>query len=260
MRMTGLRRLLVLIAVALLLPLAARADGLTVFAAASLTDALGDVGKLWQAEGHAPFRASFAASSTLARQIEQGAPANLFASADAKWMDYLASRNLIAADTRREMLGNDLVLVVPADHPATVAIGPGLDLAALLGAQGRLAVGDPAHVPAGIYAEQALRKLGLWDAVAPRLARTEDVRGALLLVERGEAPAGIVYATDAAVSGKVAIAGIFPADSHPPIVYPFAVTTSGDTAEARALLAFLAGPRASAAFARRGFRTEARDP
>jgi molybdate transport system substrate-binding protein len=258
-----MRRLLLVLAALLLLPLlplAARADALTVFAAASLTNVIGDVQQLWQAEGHAPFRASFAASSTLARQIEQGAPANLFASADTKWMDYLASRNLIVADTRRNLLGNDLVLIVPADHPAKLSIGPGFDLAALLGAGGRLAVGDPAHVPAGIYAEQALRKLGLWDVAAPRLARTEDVRGALLLVERGETPAGIVYGTDAAVSGKVAVAGTFPADSHPPIVYPFAVIASGDTAEARALLAFLAGPQARAAFVKRGFRTEQGDP
>ncbi len=250
-----MRRLLILL-FALLLPLAARADGLTVFAAASLTDALGDIGKLWQAEGHPAFRTSFASSSTLAKQIEQGAPANLFASADAKWMDYLATRKLIAADTRQNLLGNDLVLVVPADHPAQIAIGPGFDLAGLLGPGGRLATGDTAHVPAGIYAEQALRKLGVWDSVSARLARTEDVRAALLLVERGETPAGIVYATDAAVSPKVAVAGIFPADSHDAIVYPFAVTTSGDTPEARALLAFLAGPQARAAFAKRGFKTE----
>ena len=248
-------RLLALLA-SLLLALPAAADPLTVFAAASLTDAMGDIGKLWVAEGHEPFRTSFAASSTLARQIEQGAPANLFASADTKWMDYLAAHKLIAADTRRNLLGNALVLVVPAGHPAALAIGPGFDLAGVLGAGGRLAVGDPAHVPAGIYAEQALRKLGLWDAIAPRLARTEDVRSALLLVERGEAPAGIVYATDAAVSPKVAIAGTFPADSHDPIVYPFAATTTGDSADARALLAFLAGPQARAAFIKRGFTTE----
>lgn len=245
-----------LIALAILLPLAARAETLTVFAAASLTDALRDIGSLWQADGHAAFRTSFASSSTLARQIEQGAPANVFASADAKWMDYLADHNLIAGDTRRDLLGNDLVLIVPADHPTHVEISANTDLPALLGAGGRIAVGDPAHVPAGIYAEQALHKLGLWDAVAARLARTEDVRAALLLVERGEAPAGIVYATDAAVSRAVTIAGMFPADSHPPIVYPFAVTKSGDTPEARAFLTFLAGPQARDVFAKRGFKTE----
>jgi molybdate transport system substrate-binding protein len=248
-------RLLLILAL-LLAPAAARADELTVFAAASLTDAMRDIAALWQAAGHPPFRASFAASSTLARQIEQGAPANLFASADEKWMDELAKRDLLAAGTRSDLLGNDLVLVVPADRPAQVAIGPGFDLAALLGADGRLAVGDPAHVPAGIYAEQALRKLGLWTAIAPRLARAEDVRSALLLVERGEAPAGIVYATDAAASPRVSIAGTFPADSHDPITYPFALTKAGDTADARALLAFLHGDAAMAAFRVRGFKLE----
>ena len=136
--------------------------------------------------------------------------------------------------------------MVPADHPQHVTIGPGFDLMALLGANGRLATGDPAHVPVGIYAEQALKKLGLWDSVAPHLARTDDVRAALLLVERGEAPAGIVYATDAAVSKAVMVAGTFPANSHDPVSYPFAVTKSGDTPEARALLAVPvrpAGPR-----------------
>jgi len=249
-----MRRLL--LAILLLLPLSARAQDLTVFAAASLTDAMKDIATLWQNAGHAPLRQSFGASSTLARQIEQGAPVNLFASADEQWMDYLVERNLIAAGTRRQLLGNDLVLIVPADHAAKVAIGPGLDILALLGPTGRIATGDPAHVPVGLYAEQALRKLGLWEAVAPRLAATADVRAALLLVERGEAPAGVVYSTDAAVSKGVAIAGAFPDDSHDPITYPFAVTKSGDTPEARALMGFLAGPEARAVFLRRGFKVE----
>ncbi len=233
-----------------------RVQELTVFAAASLTDAMKDVSALWTQAGHPPLRMSFGSSSTLARQIEQGAPANLFASADQKWMDFLAEKKLIAADTRKDLLGNDLVLVVPADKPVHVTIGPGFDLAALLGPNGRLATGDPAHVPVGIYAEQALKKLGLWDGIAPRLARTDDVRAALLLVERGEAPAGIVYATDAAVSKGVMVAGTFPANSHDPVVYPFAVTKSGDTPQARALLAFLAGPQARAVFVQRGFKVE----
>ena len=245
-----------LLAVLMLLPLTARAQDLTVFAAASLTDAMQDIGTLWQQDGHPALRQSFGASSTLARQIEQGAPANLFASADEKWMDYLVERNLIAPGTRRQLLGNALVLIVPADHATKVQIGPGFDLLSLLGPSGRIATGDPEHVPVGLYAGQALRKLGLWDAVAPRLARTEDVRGALLLVERGEAPAGIVYSTDAAVSPGVAIAGVFPDDSHEPITYPFAVTKAGDTPEARALMAFLAGPQARAVFLRRGFKVE----
>ena len=240
----------------LLLPLTARAQEVTVFAAASLTDAMKDIAAKWVAAGHKPLVMSFGSSSTLARQIEQGAPANVFASADEKWMDYLAQKNLIVADTRKDLLGNDLVLVVSADTPMHVTINKGFELMALLGANGRLATGDPAHVPVGIYAEQALQKLGLWDSVSPRLARTEDVRAALLLVERGEVPAGIVYATDAAVSKAVMIAGTFPADSHDPVSYPFAVTKSGDTPEAHALLQFLSSPPARAVFAQRGFKVE----
>ena len=242
--------------VVLLLPLSARAQEVTVFAAASLTDAMKDISAKWSATGHKPLVMSFGSSSTLARQIEQGAPANVFASADEKWMDYLAQKNLIVADTRKDLLGNDLVLVVAADKPMHVTINKSFDLMALLGANGRLATGDPAHVPVGIYAEQALKKLGMWDNVSPRLARTEDVRAALLLVERGEAPAGIVYATDAAVSKAVMIAGTFPADSHDPVSYPFAVTKSGDTPEARALLQFLTSPPAREVFAQRGFKVE----
>jgi molybdate transport system substrate-binding protein len=240
----------------LLLPLAARAQEVTVFAASSLTDAMKDIAPAWLAAGHPPPRLSFGASSTLARQIEQGAPANVFASADQKWMDFLAAKKLIADGTRRDLLGNALVLVVAADKPVHVSIGKGFDLAALLGAKGRLATGDPAHVPVGIYARQALTSLGLWDGIEARLARTEDVRAALLLVERGEAPAGIVYATDAAASKAVTVAGTFPANSHDPVAYPFAVTAAGDNAEARAFLGFLTTPPARAIFVRRGFKVE----
>jgi molybdate transport system substrate-binding protein len=245
-----------LFALVLFVPLTARAQELTVFAAASLTDAMKDVSALWTKAGHPPLRLSFGASSTLARQIEQGAPVALFASADEKWMDYLAQKNLIVADTRKSLLGNDLVLVVLADKPLHVTIGPDFDLLGLLGATGRLATGDPAHVPVGIYAEQALKKLGLWDKVASRVAATEDVRAALLLVERGEAPAGIVYGTDAAVSKAVMVAGTFPASSHDPVSYPFAVVKSGDTPEARALLTFLESPQARVVFVQRGFKVE----
>ena len=241
---------------ALLLPVMAQAQEVTVFAAASLTEALRDVAALWTQAGHPPPRLSFGASSALARQIEQGAPAHLFASADRRWMDYLMEKNLIAADTRRDLLGNDLVLIVAAANPARVVLEPGVDLMGLLGANGRLATGDPEHVPVGIYAGQALKALGLWDALRPRLARTGDVRSALLLVERGEAPLGIVYATDAAVSKGVRVAGVFPADSHEPVTYPFAVTKAGDTPAARVLLRFLSAPEARAVFARRGFRVE----
>ena len=247
--------LLVLLAVA---P-AARAGGLTVFAAASLTDALRDVAASWANAGHVPPRLVFGASSSLARQIEQGAPADLFASADQRWMGDVQAHGLIVPATRRDLLGNRLVLVMPAAQARHVEIRTGFDLAALLGPTGRLALADPAHVPAGIYAAAALRRLGIWPSVARRLAPAEDVRAALLLVERGEAPAGIVYATDAAVSPRVTVAGTFPADSHPPIVYPFALTRRGDTAEGHAFMAFLQSPAACAIFVRRGFAVEARD-
>lgn len=232
----------------------ARAQQVTIFAAASLTDAMKDISTVWSQARHTPLRLSFGASSSLARQIEQGAPANIFASADVKWMDYLAEKGLIAPATRKNLLGNELVLIVPADKARKITIAPNLDLVALLGPEGRIATGDPAHVPVGLYAKEALTKLDLWQAVAPRLARTEDVRAALLLVERGEAPAGIVYATDAAASARVAIAGVFPPDSYAPVTYPFAVTKAGDTADARAVMTFLAGPECRAIFVRRGFK------
>lgn len=228
-------------------------DGLTVFAAASLTDVMKDIDAAWQAAGHAKLRMSFASSSTLARQIEQGAGANLFASADELWMDDLAKHDMIAPGSRRTLLGNSLVLVMEADRVRKVTIGPQFDLAGLLGQGGRLAVGDPSNVPAGIYARQALQKLGLWQSVEAHLAPSDSVRGALLLVERGEAQAGIVYATDAAVSKGVAVAGAFPDSSHDPITYPFAVVKSGDTPQARALLDFLSGDPARQLFEKRGF-------
>lgn len=248
---------LLLIALGVLLPvLAARAQPATVFAAASLTNAMQAVATAWVKQGHPAPILSFASSSTLARQIEAGAPANIFASADEKWMDYLAERHAIVPEARKDVLTNRLVLVVPAGNPVQATLGPGFDLAALLGPNGRLAVGDPAHVPAGIYAKQALTKLGLWTAVAPRLAPAEDVRAALLLVERGEAAAGIVYATDANATRAVRVAGSFPPDSHDPIRYPFAIVRGGDTPEARALLAFIEGPEGLALFAKSGFGTE----
>ena len=246
-------RWLAMMAGLLLAAASARAEPLTVFAAASLTDGMQDAARLWVAQGHAAPRFSFAASSTLARQIEQGAPANLFASADLAWMAYATQRHLMADGSVRTLLGNALVLVEPKDRLRPVSIGPGFDLAAILGANGRLAVGDPSNVPAGIYAQQALTRLGIWPATQPHLAPSDSVRSALLLVERGEVPAGIVYATDAAVAPGVAVAGVFPESSHDPIVYPFGVVRAGDTAEARAFLAFLAAPEGLAVFMRRGF-------
>lgn len=246
---------MLLACLALLLPLPAAAQGVTAFAAASLNESLTEIAADWARTGHAAPKLSFASSSTLARQIEAGAPANLFASADEKWMDELDQKGLLAPGTRINLLANQLVLIVPADRARQIAVDDTLDLAALLGASGRLSVGDPAHVPAGLYAKEALTKLGLWTQAEPRLARAKDVRGALRLVEVGEAPAGIVYATDAAASLKVAVAGVFPASSHERIVYPFALIKGAETAEAKALLAFLTGPEARAVFAKRGFST-----
>lgn len=249
-----MRRILFAAILCIALPLAAHAAEITVFAAASLTDALRDIAPIWEARGGARLRFNFAASSTLARQIEQGAPANVFASADEQWMDWSQTRNLIATDSRRTLLGNTLVLVMPKDTVKPVSISPSLDLAALLGPDGRIAVGDPSNVPAGIYAKEALTKLGLWERAQPHLASSDSVRSALLLVERHEAPLGIVYATDAAVAPGVAIAGTFPPESHSPITYPFAVVRGGDNADARAFLAFLTGPQAQAVFTKRGFK------
>lgn len=251
------RRILIAALVLLLQPALARAQDVTVMAAASLTDAMRELGQAWAAKGHPAPRFSFAASSALARQIEQGAPADIFASADEPWADYLQQRDLLVNGTRTSPLGNALVLIAPADQPGTIAIGPGPELRdtllARLGPNGRIATGDPASVPVGKYAEAALTKLGVWDNVAPRLARAENVRAALLLVERGEAPLGIVYATDAAASKGVRVVGTFPSDTHPPISYPFALTKRGDTQAARALLAFLTGPEAAPVYRRLGF-------
>lgn len=253
------RRLLAALAVLGLLaaPALPRAQEapLTVFAAASLTDAMRSLAQEWQGRGHAAPRMSFAASSALARQIEQGAPADLFMSADEPWMDYLQERNLIVNATRVSPIGNALVLVAPANAAQPVTLDRSTNLAALLGANGRIATGDPAHVPVGRYAQAALTWMGQWEAIAPRLARADNVRSALLLVERGEAPYGIVYATDAAASTGVRVVGTFPAESHTPVTYPFALTRRAEgNAQARALLAFLTGPEAAPVWQRYGFR------
>jgi molybdate transport system substrate-binding protein len=168
-------------------------------------------------------------------------------------MDYLAKANLIAPDTRKDLLSNQLVLIVPKSHPLKVTIGPDLNLDALLGPAGWIVTGDPARVRLGFYALQALVKLGLWDKVQSHLAPTKDVRGALRLVERDDAPAGIVYSTDAAVSPGVAVAGTFPESSHDRIIYPFAIIRAGDTPDARALLDYLASADGREIFSRRGF-------
>jgi molybdate transport system substrate-binding protein len=231
-------------------PLAAQAAGLTVFAAASLTDVFTDIGHLWQARGHAPVVFSFAGSSTLAQQIAKGAPADIFASADEVWMDRLAEQNRIQPATRFDMAGNALVLV-GRGHAAVDLTQPGTVLA-LLGQDGRLAVADPAHVPAGLYAAQAMKKLGLWSALQSRLAPAEDVRSALLLVAHGETPAGIVYQTDVKASPALSVLATFPPDSHDPILYPVAATRHA-IPEALEFLAFLRTPDARVVFEHYGF-------
>ena len=224
----------------------------TVFAAASTTNALTDIGRLFGENQLGRFIPSFAASSTLAKQIEQGAPADIFISANPKWMDYLQQRGLLAPGTRFNLLGNRLVLIAPKEGKAGISIAPGFDLAGLLGTD-KLAMGDPDHVPAGIYGKQALESLGIWQAVAPKVARCKDVRAALVLVERAEAPLGIVYATDAAISRKVKVIGTFPENSHAAITYPVAVLAGRETYTARAFLRFLKSPQATAIFNRYGF-------
>ncbi|MDA8229808.1 MAG: molybdate ABC transporter substrate-binding protein [Magnetospirillum sp.] len=232
---------------------AARADDVLVFAAASTADALNDVGGLFAAKGLGTMRASYASSSTLARQIERGAPANVFLSADREWMDWLEHAGSVLPQTRRDLLGNALVLIAPANSGlGEIHIGRSTDIAALLGS-GRLAVGDPDHVPVGIYAKQALKAMGQWDRIGPRLARAESVRAGMALVERGEAPLGIVYATDAALSKRVRVVGTFPAALHEPIDYPVALVAGRDTVSARAFLDFLQTPEAKAIFVRYGF-------
>jgi molybdate transport system substrate-binding protein len=229
----------------------AQTGNVVVFAAASLKNALDAIVVEWRKETGRQATISYAASSTLAKQIENGAPADMFISADLDWMDYLDQRQLIDHKTRLSLLGNALVLIAPNDSKAQVTIAPGFALAGLLG-DGKLAMADPVSVPAGKYGRSALTKLGAWDAVASRVAAAENVRAALLLVARGEAPLGIVYRTDAAAAPGVRIIGTFPPDTHPPIVYPIALTNSGNPGAA-ALEAYLQGKRAHDLFAAQGF-------
>lgn len=232
---------------------AAPAQGrpLLLFAAASLRTALDAIAAEWRRETGKRATVSYGASSVLARQIENGAPADLFISADLDWMDYLQDRKLIEPKTRTDLLGNSLVLVAPANSTTVIPIAPGFALAALLG-DGRLAMADPRAVPAGRYGKAALTALGVWPAVAGRIAAAENVRAALVLVARGEAPLGIVYKTDVAAEPGVRIVGTFPADSHRPIVYPMALTMTATT-DAPAFAAYLRGPAARALFEAQGF-------
>lgn len=232
--------------------MAQQQQGPLVLAAASLQESLSQAASIWVAQGHPRPILSFAASSALARQIEAGAPADLFVSADEPWMDAVASKGLIVAGSRTTFLANRLVLVAPADSRASLRILPRFPLARALG-RGRLAMADPDAVPAGRYGKAALEKLGVWSTVAGKIARAENVRAALALVERQEAPFGIVYATDAKASTKVRVAGIFPQDSHPAIIYPIARLRTSKHRDAEAFRHFLLSPQGMAIFARHGF-------
>ncbi len=232
----------------------AEAGKVTVFAAASLKNALDDIGRAFKAANGIQIVTSYAASSTLAKQIEQDAPADLFISADLDWMDYLAKRHLIKPGSRENLLGNSIVLVTPAKGglTGTLTLAPGVPLAAAL-AGGRLAMADVGSVPAGKYGKSALEKLGLWTSVKDHIAQADSVRAALALVARGEAPLGIVYATDAAAEPSVKIVATFPESSHPPIIYPAAAIAASKSEEAPAFLAYLRSPAAVAAFRKQGF-------
>ena len=233
-------------------PALAQDKSLTVFAAASMKNALDDIDAAYTAKTGVSIVASYAASSALAKQIEQGAPADIFASADTDWMDYAIGKKTINEPTRVNLLGNSIVLIAPKDSKIDeVAIGPGFDLAKLAG-DGRIATGDVKAVPVGKYAKAALEKLGAWQAAEPRFAMAESVRAALTLVARGEAALGIIYATDARVEPGVKIVGAFPADSHPAIIYPVAATATAK-AEAAGYLAFLRSSAAKTIFEKYGF-------
>ncbi len=239
-----------------LVALPAAASGVTVFAAASLKTALDQIVTEWQAGGGAPVSVAYAGSSVLARQIEQGAPADMFLSADEAWMDSVEKAGVLKPASRADLLGNALVLVAhdPAARP--VLLDKGADLAGLLG-QGKLAMALVDSVPAGIYGKQALSALGQWDRVAPQVAQADNVRAALALVSTGEAPYGIVYATDAVADHGVTVVGTFPEDSHVPIVYPVALTATAGP-EAAGFLAYLKGAKARAVFVAQGFTVQGR--
>ncbi len=233
-------------------PAQAQEKSLTVFAAASMKNALDDVDAAYTRKTGVKIVVSYAASSTLMKQIEQGAPADVFVSADLDWMDYGSKKKVIKDDTRVNLLGNKIVLVAPQDSKIDhVTIGPGFDLAKLAG-DGRVTTGDVKSVPVGKYAKAALEKLGAWKAVEPKMAMAESVRAALALVARGEAVLGIVYETDAKVEPGVKIVGAFPDDSHPPIIYPVAATVTAKP-DAIGYIAFLRGADAKAIFEKYGF-------
>lgn len=251
-----LRALVVVMAIgAFILPFPTSAEdkGPVVFAAASLKDALDAIDAEWKKESGREAKISYAASSALAKQIEQGAPADIFVSADEDWMNYLADRKLIKPETRFDLVGNRLVLIAPKDSKLTATIASGFPLASLLG-DGHLAMADTASVPAGKYGKDALEKLGVWDGVKDKIAQAENVRAALALVSRGEAPLGIVYATDAKADPKVKVLDVFPESTHAPILYPIAITASSTSKEAPSFLAYLKTAAAQSAFEAQGFK------
>ena len=231
----------------------AQAEAVNVFAAASLKNALDEVSAAWTAETGKETRNTYAASSALAKQVEGGAPADVFISADIDWLKYLSDKGLTLKDTEVQLFGNTLVLVAPADSAASIKIAPGFDISGLVG-EGKLAMCDVKAVPAGKYGKAALEKLGVWDKVEAKIAQAENVRAALKLVATGEAPAGIVYQTDANAETKVKVLDTFPDDTHPKIIYPAAVLSASQNADAAAFVTYLKSPKAAAIFQNAGFK------
>jgi molybdate transport system substrate-binding protein len=251
-----LRMLVTVLAIGVvILPFRANAEdrGPMVFAAASLKDALDAINADWQKESGKQAVISYAASSALAKQIEQGAPADVFISADEDWMDYLATRKLIKPDTRFDLIGNQLVLIAPKDSSLTATIAAGFPIASLIG-EGHLAMADTQSVPAGKYGKGALEKLGVWEGVKDKIAQAENVRAALQLVSRGEAPLGIVYATDAKADLNVKVLDTFPENTHAPILYPIAITAPSTNKDAPTFLAYLKSSAAQGVLGAQGFK------
>ena len=256
-RRAWLDRMAITVATAVVLtsasaPAKAQDGDVVVFAAASLKNALDAINAQWQKETGKKAAISYGASPALAKQLEQAAPARMFISADLDWMDYVAQKNLIKPETRSNLLGNRIVLIAPKDKAQAIEIKPGFDLAKIVG-DGRLAMANVDAVPAGKYGKAALENLGAWASVSSKVAQAENVRAALLLVSRGEAPAGIVYQTDAASDPNVGIIGAFPENTHPPIIYPIALTTNATHPDAAALLAYIRSDRAKPLFEVQGF-------
>ena len=250
-RMTNVA--LMILALILVSAQSARAESLLFFAAASTGRAIERIVELYHGQSSDTVRVSLAASSTLAVQITNGAPADLFLSANARWMDYLAEKNAIVLETRVDLLANWLALITAVDNPLILKIAPGFPIARVLG-DGRLALADPDHVPAGIYAKAAIEKLGVWESVAQRLTRSANVRAAVFLVGRRETPLGVAYTTDVATDGNLRIVDVFPADTHPPIVYPLALVAQNKASSAQKFANFLASPTARRVFQRYGFQ------